>query len=445
MISKKNLFRTFGVLGLAFALLQPAFAVPVDITYIGTWDTTGSGNGGTGPGITAGQRYVIRITYDDNDIISTPTDNVDVLDAFFNPSGNTMRTISLTDAANSLDIFVPMEGLDAGTPFIYTQNETDHFFFGTNTPVPTLNFVDGSDISNAANIIGLEFEGDFVTGAGSNIIELFNTAASGGPINMVSQVLNLGTGIASTDTNGLAVAVDLEVNAGADIVYNATTLTQTTASAITQSNDLGAARGDNEDFIDAAWSQTGAAAGTNLNDITVGIANSGLTNSGDTATWNVVMTEQMTGRNDADSVMVTYMNALPTANATATATAAGTDFALTVDDMDFLVNALIAGFEALTVTALVDGVIDATAFFAALIPGGGMQSNTNAQLEAAFGLGLHDVTFLVTDLAGAMVTTTANFLVEETMAVSEPGSLALMMLGLLALLFARRRPLLAAL
>ena len=417
----KILLRTISLLGLVLTVAQPASAG--DITFVGTWDSTASGNstGVGGPGISVGQKYAIRISYDD---LSTTTDNVDVLDAFFVPSGNTMRTIDLDDPGNALDIFVPMEGLDAGSPFIYTQNETDHF--PAFIPSPTLNFIDGSDISNPANIIGLEFEGDF-SGAGNNFIELFNTSPGGSTINMVSQVLNLGVGPASNDTNGLVVANNLVIDAGPNIVYNAATLTQTTSSVVVQSNDLGAARSDNEDFIDASWSQTGTAAGTNLNDIVVGILDSGLTNTTDSTTWNVTMTEQMTLESDSDSAVISYMNALPTASASATATATGTDFMLTVDDMDLQVNSLIAGFEMLTVSALVDGTIDGTSFFTSLIPGGGIQSSTNAMLEAAFGLGLHNVSFIVIDKAGASVSASADFGV----VVPEPSTFIFAVLGLL--------------
>jgi PEP-CTERM motif-containing protein len=427
------LFRIIGLLGLTLALTHPANAVNIDITYVGTWDSISSGNNTSGgPGLFAGQKYVIRITYDD---LSTTTDNVDVLTAFFTPSGNTMSTIDLTNAGNSLDLFVPMEGLDTGSPFIYYQNETDHF--PAFIPSPTLNFVNGSDISDTSNIIGLEFEGNFMPGANSNVIELFNTAPSGGSVNMVSQILNLGTGPAATDTNGLASAVGLKIDAGPNLVYDATTLVQTTSSAVIQSNDLGAARADGEDFIDAAWSQTGASSGNN--DISVGVVDSGLTNTVDTATWTAMMVEQMTLQSDVDSLVVSYLNALPTASASATATATGTDFTLSFDDMDLLVNAFIAGFESLTVTALVNGAIDSTAFFTDLISLGS-QSYTDAVLEAAFGIGTHNVAFFVTDFAGATTSASANFSVSETLdTVPEPGTLALLLLGLMAFSAAKRR------
>ena len=156
----RTIIRTLGLLGLALILAQPASAVPVDIVFVGTWDSTGTGNTAAGsPGLAMGQRYVIRITYND---ASTVTTGVDVLNSFFVPSGDTMQTMDLTDAGHSLDIFLPMEGLDTGTPYIYQQNETTHF--PAFIPAPTLNFVDGSDVTDVNNIIGLEFEGNFAAG-----------------------------------------------------------------------------------------------------------------------------------------------------------------------------------------------------------------------------------------------------------------------------------------
>lgn len=429
-------FRAISLLCLTLALIHPASAVAGDITYIGTWTSPpGPGNplASGGPGLSTGQRFVIRISYDNS---STTTDNVDVLTSTFTASGSVMRTINLTDAGNSLDLFVPMEGLDSGSPFIYAQNELDHF--PSFIPNPTLNFLNGANISDRSNIIGLEFEGNFMPGANSNVIELFNTAPLGGSINMVSQILNFGDGnIAISGTNSLSAAVGLEIDAGPAIVYDAATLTQTTSSSITQSNDLGAARSDGEDFIDASWSPSGTPTGNN--DISVHIVDSGLTNTTDTTAWSVTMIEQMTLQSDGDATVVSYMNAMPTASASAIATATGTDFILSFDDVDLLVNAFIAAFETLSVVAWVDGTINSTLFFTDLISFGS-QSYTSAALEAAFGLGPHSVSFLVTDFAGTSAFASTSFSVGETSsAVPEPGAFALLLLGLLALFGARRR------
>lgn len=386
------------VAALTFFVQLEAVAAPIDLTWVGTWtNAPGSGNstGSGGPGMSSGQRYVINITYDD---ASTVTNDVDVLNGSFLPSGNKMTTINLDAAGNSLDIFVPMEGLDTGTPFIYNQNETNHF--PAFIPNPTLNFVNGSSISNTANIIGLEFEGNFFAGAGNNLIEIFNTSPGGGTVNLVSQILNFGTGIAISGVNStISNAVDLEITAGS-VIYSAGALTRTTSLSIDQSNDLGAGRFDGEDFIDAFWSPTGTTVG---NDIQVGIANSGLANTTSTASWTALLTEQMTGVSDTDSAIVSYANAAPTLNASTTVQAGGIDFSQTSGDFDLAVNALIADFETITNAVLLDGTTDVTAFFADLW-NTGSQSSSYSALEAAFGLGLHTLDFSVTDFAGVTVT-----------------------------------------
>ena len=79
MIGIKTFLRTISLLGLTLALAQPAMAVQVDVTFVAGWDSLGSGNPVVpdgGPGLSVGQKLVIRIGYDDT---STTTDDVDVL------------------------------------------------------------------------------------------------------------------------------------------------------------------------------------------------------------------------------------------------------------------------------------------------------------------------------------------------------------------------------
>jgi hypothetical protein len=424
-----HLGRGFLAAGL-LALSSTTFSAPVDIIYVGTWDNTASGNstGSGGPGLTVGQKYVIKISYDTAGF----TDNVVVKDAFGNGTNKLMTTVNLQGAGNSLDIFAPMEGLDAGSPFIYTQNETNHFFYGINSPVPTLNFANGSDVSNKANVIGLEFEGDFVPGAGQNVVEFFNTATDTSAITAVNRVNNLAAAPAANDTSPFQEAVALEVDAGAAIVYDAATLVKMTGSSIVQSNDLGAGRSDGEDFVDTSWSVTGGPSG---DDISVAIADSGLTNTTSTTDWTFSGTEQMTGLSDSDTTMVSYLNANPTLSASAAQGATDVNFSLTADDADLIVNAIIAGFEQLTLTAMVDAAIDATAFFSDLFSTG-VQLESMADLAAAFGAGVHSVVFTVTDLAGAMTTASAAFdagTITPPNPAPSPASNLLLALGLLVL------------
>jgi hypothetical protein len=411
-----------------FSLCNIASAAIIDVIYVGTWDSTSNYNddnfgSGISPEIVYGQKYVISISYDD---LSAETNNV----ALF--GGEQVTTVNLQAGLNSLDVYVPMAAYDAGTPFIYTQTETDHF--PAFVPMPTLNFVNGSDISDKSNIVGLEFEGDFA-GAGQNFIELYNYS-SGGDIFMSSTIVELNEGVMSTDTNlnspGLVEAVELVVDAGPDIVYNAASLIQTATASMTQSNDLGAARSDGEDFVDVTWSPAGTVTG-NSNE--VGIVDSGLTMTTSTTTWQVDATEQMTGKSDSDTTNVSYANAIPTLNGSATANGTDIDFILNANDADLAVNGLITGFEMLSFTASVNGAIDATAYFANLFDLGSF-SYSMADLVAEFGDANHNVLFTAMDKAGDMATAAFDFDVTGTTnptTIPEPSALLLMCLGLLLL------------
>ena len=170
----------------------------------------------------------------------------------------------------------------------------------------------------------------------------------------------------------------------------------------------------------------------------IAIADSGLTTTISTSSFDLSVTD-FAGATDSDSALISYLNATPSASATATATATGVDFTLSVVDMDLIVNAIIAGFESVTTTALV-GLTDATAFFNTLITTG-LQSFTSAALEAEFGLGLHTVDFSSVDLAGATATASAAFEVLDSapQPVPEPGTLTLLLAGIFGLIYTRRR------
>lgn len=426
----------------ALLFASAAQAAQIDLIKIGVWNpsTFGSGNPTSvnGPGLNFGQKYVIKISYDD---ASATFDRQLTNSIFTNPS-QSITSINLETPNNDLEIFVPMEGLG----IVYTQTEDNHFEFGPNSPVATLNFELGSDVSDPSNIIGIEFEGDFVAGGQNNYFSFFNaTAGNGQPIFQYARVNNFGTNIAAqvVGTNLLTDAAAVTA-AASNVVYSAGATTQTSMGTI-GSNDLGAGRSDGEDFLDINWSVAGVQTGA---DISVGIQNSGLTNTVDTASWQLTVDEEMTGLSDTANNVVSYANSAPTGSLSGTANATGYDFAFGYTDLDEAINGLIANFEIVNVAFQVGGA--ATSFFNQLA-NTGAQSVSNADLFAAFGAGVQNLTVLVTDLAGALFTQSILFDVTDPNngggggpgpkpnPVSEPGIGILLLLGLSAVVLSRRR------
>ena len=134
----------------------------------------------------------------------------------------------------------------------------------------------------------------------------------------------------------------------------------------------------------------------------------------------------MTDLSDSARILVDYANADPTSSLSAVADAVGYDFSYTSDDLDFIVNALITGFEQLAYSVTVDGAL--TSLFDDLI-NTGMQSLTFAQL-AIFGTGNHTLQIVVSDLAGAQSISEFVFNAGDVPPIPVPPALGLMLIGL---------------
>ncbi len=213
----------------AFLGFAAANAEIQDITFIGTWNLPpGSGNpaGVGGPAMSTGETFTIRVRYNDASMVLAR----DVPTELLATSGQMMSVIELNGGDNTLQISAPMPGFDTGTPFVYELNEGAH---QTDLqPFATVNFAQGADVTDPANIIGFTFDGSFVAGSGNNLIDLFNTAAnSTSDVNFVAQVVNCVGGlcpsalIAIRSVNGLERAPsDVDEDGVIDILDNCPTV-----------------------------------------------------------------------------------------------------------------------------------------------------------------------------------------------------------------------------
>jgi hypothetical protein len=327
-------------------------------------------------------------------------------------------------------------------------------------------------------------------------LETYDAGVPGNFLQMQTEVANIdpgdgipvptGTGVAQMRTgsfdmiirslNAIVDSVPVQAEAGAALLYSATDLSRTTDGGTVrnvdgtwQDNDLGAGRNDKEDFLTHGWTLMGSVEGGAANaplvgaDVDaqrplilpsenpfvlqpppngtravekvnkmVGIVDSGLTTTTDVATWQVAVSEDLTGFDGGtDITLVTYDNTDVVINA-AMVTPVGDDllFDLDVLDDDFVINALgLADFELLSYALLLDG-----ATFTGLsdLLTNGTEFVTLAEAIALFGTGVHSLEIRVSDRVRSL----ANTYVSDTLSfevVPEPGTGVLLLLGLIGL------------
>ena len=391
MLKSKRTSFAAGALG-ALLCTGLANAVPVSVTYVGTWST--SPTAVPNPGlVTQGGKYVLKGTYD--------TDDIGLVSR--GATGSFYRA-DLSLPGNAFEAFLPFEGLGV----VDTQTAADHFVIGGAEFAPTaeIQFFDAA----GTQFRGFEFESDFLSG--NLIFEQFTSNATNGSTtltNSVGQILNsdesfainirsVTSDVLSQDAGPsggqqqpgvfLSPAVPIIADAGADLVYNAGSLTVTTDASTKivsptpdpivpgevrtapssfdsprhADNDLGAGRADGEDFLNYKWRIDGGApvdgnlTGTRLNrvvqtidggpgpvfvnngtrtvddvNLSVAIQDSGLQTTTDQVFFDLEVTEDMTGLSSAGStpledgrVAVSYANVLPVI-VDASATASGND------------------------------------------------------------------------------------------------------------------------
>ena len=491
--------------GLLLAAAGSAQAVSVTKTYVGTLSNTLSGGNNNGM-VARGNKYVIKTTFDTDDIVavnaSTPgTRNSQSRDFQSIALGDALG------GTNTFELLIPSEGFGGVltqtgqdhfdlTPFVAAPTATTaeiHFFNPCN-----------SAAACAAEFRGFEFESNFVRAnspttpavGGDIVFELrdVDTGISGTTVtnqvvnvldeNLAGIMFNGGTTDVRSESNAasggqqnpgvfLGEAVDVVAEAGAaPLVYSAGALSVTTDAGTEQvtetpapivpgtlrsapsafdsqprqaDNDLGAARGDGEDFLTFAWTAGGANLagnedGTRINrevqtlspggfsfvnngtrtvenvNITRSLAQSGLQNTTDTTTFDVTVTEALTGLSDTDSVVVSYNNAGPSATAGPGVVFDATNFMTTqnatgsADDPDLAANAQVAGFETLSAQFSIGGTNLGAAQNLGSPAAGPVALTQNVTLADAFAGGLTMTTSTatldleITDFAGATAT-----------------------------------------
>ena len=478
------------LIALVVALLaaQNAYATPVDLTVIGIWsENSGSGLPASGTDLAKGQKFVVKVSYDDaTPLTETIVDGftyytVDLASGAAAPTGG-----GLTPNGSSLDVFVPLEGLDTVSPFVYSESELSHrdnFGDPFPSPVPQLHFSDAA----GTDLLGFKLETFDASSPAPYFLQMQTEVATidpGGGAPLVpaaTGVAQMRTGapgfeIIIRSLDAFVDSVPVQAEAGDDLSFSAIDLTRTTdggtfrnVDGTWRDNDLGAGRTDKEDFLAHDWTLAGSVEGGASNTALVGadvdadrpvvlpsespfvlqpppggtravenvnkrvdLVNSGLTTTTDVATWQVAVSEDLTGfSGGTDVTEVSYINSDVAINA-AMATPVGDDLQITLDveDADFAINALgLADFELLTYTLLLDG--GAFVGLSELLTTGS-QFLTLAQAAAAFGGGMHSLEIRVADrvrtVAGTYLTTTLNFTV-----VPEPGTGVLMLIGLAGL------------
>jgi hypothetical protein len=450
-----------------------AHAVPIDVVLIGIWsENPGSAQPGSGTELQKGGKFVIKTTYD----LSTATlETINGLNVYSVElaSGSAPPTGGgLTENANDFEVIVPMEGFDSGTPFTYTQTDQNHLNFPGDpypTPVPKVYFTDAG--GGPGDFLGFRLEGDYAAGSGLNFIQFSTEVANidpgdGTPVPTASSVVNIrdgnqSFGIVIRSVDGIVDSKPVVAEAGANMSYDAGNLTVTTdggtfrnADGTWQDNDLGAGRSDGEDFLTHTWSNLGSVEGGATNVPLVGanatadrpnvipsespfvlqpppsgtrtvddvnkavaIADSGLQSTTDTATWQIAVSEDLTGFDGGtDTMTVSYNNTGPVAEAGGPVVFDASNLSVstsgaTASDADLIVNTVIAGFETIESAFDVGGSL--------VGPAPVVEAPTTTTVNKDFTLAFLDagltttldtatLTHTVTDNAGAVSSDTAT-------------------------------------
>ena len=349
----------------------PASAALIDIVVVGIWETTN--NPVVNPfGLSNGDKFVVKSTYDDS--------------TFFNDSGGVTAYVEPgINPGTSLQFIMPHAGV---APNPMTFDQSDHIDIGF-APFAEIEF-DGPNAGSPGNFRNFEFHFENTFAGDSMDYNQFYVIVSETTIFNISEGGNQAATASGADH--LAVVVNnITANAGGPYVFNAGNL----------SKNLSGTSGGGSGFTkDYDWTGPGGALANSPGpNIAFGLAESGLTDTADSNSIDLAVTENFTEFASGGSVAsVSYQNALPQIlSASATPAGAGSiSFAATADDPDLAANGLVSGFESLLPIEFKFGGM--TFLF-------GDGTLSSAQLSSVFGGdGNFSVDVVVTDATGAQDT-----------------------------------------
>jgi hypothetical protein len=320
---------------LAFLLAAPAAGTLIDIVVVATWESANVSPVINKLGFVDGDKFVMRAVYDD----TTLFDGTEGVTATIDPTVN---------AGTSFNVIVPHA---AGAPNPLLFDHADHTFIGF-APNAQIEF-DGTDaVLDPGVFRNFEIHVDFSFAGDLHDFDTFK-----GPIQTETDMFNESQGYnlaaVGAGADHLAIVInDITANPGGPYLFDFANL-----SLVTN----GSSGGGSGFPVVFDWTGPG---GTLANSpgaaIAFGLAESGLANTLDSSTIDLVATELYTDFvSSSAAANVSYANAPPSVlSATGTNEAdSSITFAATFSDGDLAANVLVPGFEIVTLEFLYNSVV----------------------------------------------------------------------------------------
>jgi hypothetical protein len=365
--------RAAAVLFLALSsvlLAVPASAALIDLVVVGIWESANVSPVINKFGFVDGDRFVMKATYND----ATLFDGSEGVTATIDPG---------QVAGTSFQVIIPHA---AGAPNPLLFDHSDHTDIGF-APYAQIEFTGTHPGMDPGVFRNFEIHVDFSFAGDLHDLDLYK-----GAIQEVAELYNESQGfnLAATGTGPehlLVVVNDITANAGGPYVFDASNL------ALNTNGSSGGGSGFTKVFD---WTESGGALANSPGAaISFGLAESGLVDVADTSSIDLQVTELFTDFvSSMDAAAVSYSNATPAVLSASGSTQPdlSIDFSATVDDDDLIANALVLGFESVTL-----GFLHNSNLF--------LTGNGNIDVQSLLfifgGIGVHSVEARATDQAGA--------------------------------------------